>query len=108
MTGFAVVSTTVASESEAQALARMLVEARLAACVQTMAIDSAYRWNGAVGDGRERLLLCKIRAADFAAVEAAIRAAHSYDVPEIVMMPITAGSASYLAWISESTTRPAR
>ena len=103
MTGFGMVSTTVGSEAEAHAMARALVEARLAACVQITPLSSVYRWDGRVEEAAEHLLLCKIVAADFAAVEAAIRARHGYDVPEIVMTAIAAGSAAYLAWLGEAT-----
>ena len=72
-------------------LARALVEARLAACVQIVPIESVYRWDGVVECACEWLLLCKIVAADFPLVTAAISARHSYDVPEIVMMPIDEG-----------------
>ena len=97
------VSTTVGSEAEARATARALVEARLAACVQITPVASVYRWDGLVEEAAEHLLLCKIAAADFSAVEAAIRARHGYDVPEIVMVEIAAGSAAYLAWLAEAT-----
>lgn len=103
--GAAVVSTTVATASEAQALARMLVEARLAACVQVLPVASTYRWNDAVEQADEHLLLCKIMAADYPAVEAAIRESHGYDVPEIVAVPITAGSPDYLAWLQTCVKR---
>ena len=100
MTGFAIVSTTTSSLEEARDLARALVEARLAACVQTLPIESVYRWKEAVETASEHLLLCKIAATDFPVAEAAIRARHSYDVPEIVMAPITAGHQPYLDWLA--------
>lgn len=107
MTGFAVVSTTVASEADARAIARTLVEARLAACVQILPATSVYRWEGAVEEAAEHLLLCKIAAASFTTVEAAIRARHGYEVPEIVMTEITEGSEPYLAWLKEATAQRA-
>jgi periplasmic divalent cation tolerance protein len=103
MTGFVVLTTTVASQDEARAMARMLVERRLAACVQIMPIESIYRWAGAVETAREHLLSCNIREHDIIAVQAAIGALHRYDVPEIVVVPIVAGSAVYLGWLGEST-----
>ncbi len=105
MTGFAVVSTTVADASEARDLAKALVEARLAACVQIMPVTSAYRWEGAVAESAEQLLACKIAVADFDAVVSAIRAKHTYDVPEIVMTPIIAGARSYLDWLAAAVAR---
>ena len=99
------VTTTVAGPDAATALARALVEARLAACVQVLPIASTYRWEGAVETAAEQLLLCKIRAADYVEVEAEIRAQHTYNVPEIIALPITAGSPDYLGWLAESTAR---
>lgn len=99
------VSTTVGSEADAKAMARALVEARLAACVQIMPVTSVYRWEGSLEETAEHLLLCKIAAADFAAVEAAIRTRHGYDVPEIVLTEIAAGSAPYLDWLREGVKR---
>ena len=102
---FAVVTTTAPSAEEAKALARTLVEARLAACVQILPMESVYRWDGAIEEAREWLLVCKIKADDFATVEAAILERHSYGTPELVMTPITRGSEAYLSWIAVSTTR---
>jgi periplasmic divalent cation tolerance protein len=97
------VVTTVGSEQEAAAIADDLVARRLAACVQVLGpIASTYRWQGAVERAREWQCLAKTEAARYAEVEAAIRALHSYDEPEILATPIVAGSAGYLAWIGES------
>ncbi len=101
---FAVVSTTAGSEAEARTMARALVEARLAACVQIMLVASVHRREGRVEEAAEHLLLCKIAAADFSAIEAAIEARNGYDVPEIVMTEIAAGSAAYLAWLKLATS----
>ena len=62
---------------------------------------SVSRWEGKIEEAAEHLLLCKIATADFAAVEAAIRVRHGYDVPEIVITGIAEGSAAYLAWLGE-------
>lgn len=102
---FWLVTTTVVDADAAKALAHALVEARLASCVQALPIVSTYRWEGAIETACEHLLICKIRAADYAAVEAAIRVKHAYDVPEIVAVPIVAGSAGYLGWLADSTAR---
>lgn len=101
--GYAIVSTTVDTEDAAKTLARKLVAARLAACVQILPIHSVYRWRGEVEEAAERLLLIKTRAAMFEQIAEAIRAAHPYDVPEIVMTGIAAGADSYLAWLAEAT-----
>jgi periplasmic divalent cation tolerance protein len=100
---FSVILTTAGSREEAGRLADLLVSQRLAACVQIMGIDSTYRWQGQVVKEPEFLLLVKTRAALYPQVEAAIRAGHSYDVPEIMQLPITQGLESYLGWIGENT-----
>jgi periplasmic divalent cation tolerance protein len=94
------VLTTTGSEEEAGAIASLLLDRRLAACVQVVGpIVSRYRWQGAVEEDREWQCLAKTTRAAYEAVEAAIRDAHSYDEPEIVATPIVAGSAGYLAWV---------
>jgi len=86
-------------------IAAALVAEKLAACVQRLPIDSTYRWKGEVETAREALLLIKIRAADYAAVEQAIRALHDYEVPEIIALPVMQGFAGYLSWLDEVTQR---
>ena len=103
---FVVVLVTAGSVDEAAAIGRALVESRLAACANVVGpIRSIYRWQDAVEDAAEHLLLLKARAADLAALEAAVRARHSYDVPEVLALPVRGGSAAYLAWLAESTDR---
>jgi periplasmic divalent cation tolerance protein len=100
MTDCVQVLTTAGSEEEAGRIASLLVERRLAACVQVVGpIVSRYRWQGAVEEEREWQCLAKTTGAAYEAVEAAIREAHSYDEPEIIATAIVAGSAGYLAWI---------
>ncbi|MEM8642940.1 MAG: divalent-cation tolerance protein CutA [Cyanobacteria bacterium P01_G01_bin.54] len=98
-----VVITTCASETEASAIARHLVEQHLAACVQFVPIQSIYRWQGDVYQEPEVQLMIKTRAALFGAIEREIRTLHSYEEPEIIVLPIQQGSASYLAWIGAQT-----
>ena len=86
-------------------LADGLLENRLAACVQALPIHSAYRWKGAIQREPEILMLIKTTAALYPEVEAFIRAGHSYEVPEIVWLPIAAGFEKYLRWIGEETKR---
>jgi periplasmic divalent cation tolerance protein len=102
-TPFAVVITTCGDEASAGLIATRLVEEHLAACVQMLQIASVYRWEGAVQRANEWLLLCKIRASDYAAVEAAIRAAHTYSNPEIIEIGIEKGAQAYLDWIASVT-----
>src|SRR4051812_7689820 len=97
------VLTTAASEEEAGEIAALLVERRLAACVQVVGpITSRYRWQGKFEEEREWKCLAKTTRGAYEAVEAAIRDVHSYDEPEIIATPIVAGSAGYLAWIMEN------
>ncbi|HET7510872.1 MAG TPA: divalent-cation tolerance protein CutA [Solirubrobacterales bacterium] len=103
MSDYVQVLTTVASEEEAGRIASLLVERKLAACVQVVGpIVSRYRWEGEIEEGREWQCLAKTTRGAYEAVEAAIREIHSYDEPEIVATPIVAGSAGYLAWIDEN------
>ena len=91
----------------AQALARVLVEARLAACVSIgTTVESLYHWRGKIEMAEEVPVVIKTCAEAYAAVEAAIRARHPYELPEIVAVPIVHGLSSYLAWIDDET-RPA-
>ncbi len=97
------VLTTAASAEEAGRIAELLVERRLAACVQVVGpITSRYRWQGAVEEEREWQCLAKTTRGAYEAVEAAIREVHSYDEPEIIATQIVAGSPGYLAWIEEN------
>ena len=96
-----VVFITTPNREEASELAQMLVEARLAACVQILPrIDSIYRWQGRVERQEEVLLLAKTLRSKFADLEREVRARHSYETPEIVAVPVVDGSAQYLAWLT--------
>ena len=97
------VLTTVASEAEADRIGSALVEQRLAACVQTIGpITSRYRWRGKIEQAEEWQCLAKTEASRYQEVEDAIRGLHSYDEPEILAIPVLAGSKGYLGWISEN------
>ena len=99
-----VVLATCGSRAEARKIARMVVEERLAACanVAEAPVESVYRWNGKVESAKEFLVMIKTTRPRFAKLRAAIQGAHSYDVPEIIALPIAMGSAPYLEWIAES------
>jgi periplasmic divalent cation tolerance protein len=101
--GHSVIMATAGDRAEAEKLARLLIERKLAACVQLLPIDSVYRWNGRIEQGSEQLMLIKTRSALVERVVAALKAAHSYEVPEIVALPIAAGLPAYLKWIDEVT-----
>jgi periplasmic divalent cation tolerance protein len=92
------------SRKEARKIARALVGQRLAACVSEIAVPvaSTYRWKRKVESAKEFLLLIKTSKRRFAAVRDAVRRLHSYEVPEIIALPIAAGSRAYLDWIAES------
>jgi periplasmic divalent cation tolerance protein len=92
------VQITCGSVEEAAAIARALVEARLAACVSAVSIASVYEWDGALTEGDEVLLLAKTRVELFDAVAEFVREVHSYELPAITMVPLS-GTPEYLAWI---------
>lgn len=102
MHDFIVVYVTVGSAEEGEKLARALVEERLAACVNRVkSMESVYRWQGKVETASEELLIMKSRKDLFPAVEKRVRELHSYSVPEIIALPLVAGSAAYLGWLGE-------
>jgi periplasmic divalent cation tolerance protein len=104
MTDARVVLTTAGSHEEAQKIARELVDRRLAACVNVIPqIESTYRWQGKVESATEWLLLIKTQARSFETLRDAIKALHSYDVPECIMLEIADGGAEYLKWILENS-----
>ncbi|HET6725118.1 MAG TPA: divalent-cation tolerance protein CutA [Gammaproteobacteria bacterium] len=81
-------------------IAKALIDERLAACANLLpGVRSFYRWDGAVQDDSETLLVIKTTAARFNAVEALVRKNHPYDLPELVALPIVAGSTAYLDWV---------
>jgi periplasmic divalent cation tolerance protein len=99
------VLTTVADRAAGTALARVLLERRLAACVTVGApVDSLYHWRGRIETATELPLTIKTRAALYQQVEAAIRELHDYEVPEIVAVPVIHGSDSYIGWLVDETT----
>ncbi|EXI81789.1 MAG: Divalent-cation tolerance protein CutA [Candidatus Accumulibacter appositus] len=101
------VLTNLPDRPSAEALASELVEARLAACINVLApCHSIYRWQGALETASEVPLLIKTRSECYAALEAAIRARHPYELPEIIALPVTAGLPGYLAWVAAETRHP--
>ncbi len=93
-----------ANRTQADAITRELVRRRLAACGSIGApVRSLYRWKGGLEEADEVPLTLKTVAARFAELEAAVRELHSYEVPEIIALPIAAASAPYLAWLQENT-----
>lgn len=108
MTDKLVVLVTCSSPAEARRIARAVVDARLAACVNIIpgAVQSIYRWKGKVESARERLLLIKTSRRQLPKLRTAVEQLHSYDVPEVVALPIAGGSPAYLAWVEECLRLP--
>lgn len=99
------VVTTTDSRAAADTLASSAVEARAAACAQLEGpINSVYRWQGAVESAEEWRITFKTTASAYGRLEAFIREHHSYDVPEILCTPVTAGNPAYLAWVEQEVT----
>ena len=89
--------------TSAQAIAEALVGERLAACVNVLgSMRSTYRWQGAVEQADERQLVIKTTTSRVAALEARLREMHPYEVPELLVLPVTGGSEDYLRWVRES------
>ena len=100
---YCIALTTAGSEEQAMQIARGLVERRVAACVNVVrSICSVYRWKGEITEEGESLLVIKTEASRIEEVRAAVRELHSYEVPELVVLPIVDGDPDYLAWLSES------
>lgn len=95
--------TTAPSRDEAAKIAGLLIDEKLAACVQLLPIESFYVWDGKKQNEAEVLLLVKTHSALFDAAIARIKTVHSYSVPEIVAMPFTAGFTGYFRWIDAVT-----
>lgn len=102
-TNYAVVLVTASSRLEAEKIAQVLVEKKLAACVSLMPIHSIYTWKSEVCQEDEWQLMIKTDLRHFEQLETQIKQLHSYEVPEIIALPIIKGSADYLNWISEQT-----
>jgi periplasmic divalent cation tolerance protein len=99
-----VVLTTTDSAEEAERLARAAVDAHLAACVQIVGpVRSAFRWEGAVSVETEWQLLAKTAAARVDDLTALLVGTHSYDVPEVIVLPVVGGHGAYLAWVTQET-----
>ena len=104
MTGNIVVFVTAGDMDTAERIGKTLVEEHLAACVNVVpGIRSFYRWEGAVADDSEFLLIIKTQSSRFEALKARVLDLHAYDLPEIVGLPIEMGHEAYLDWIRKET-----
>ncbi len=102
-----VVFVTTGSRDEGERIANALVTEQCAACVNVVGpVRSIYRWEGKVQHDDEWLLIIKTRAALFGALAARVLALHSYETPEVIAVPITAGSEAYLDWLRDATRPP--
>ena len=90
------------SLEESEKIARILVEERLAACVNVADVNSYFRWRDEFCNDREALLIIKTEKSKINGIIERIREVHSYEVPEIVALPIVAGYDKYLAWLEAS------
>src|SRR3990170_7145636 len=101
------VITNLPDETSAARLARHLIDERAAACVNKLApCTSTYRWQGNIETATEVPLLIKTTRAAYPRLEQLIRAAHPYELPEIIAVPVTAGLPAYLDWVSRETNAP--
>lgn len=98
-----IVLTTLGADADAGALARTLVEERLAACVNVLpTMSSIYRWQGRVEQARERQLVIKTTAGQLPLLKARLGALHPYEVPELLVLTVSGGSEAYLAWLRDA------
>ncbi|NCJ05115.1 divalent cation tolerance protein CutA [Synechococcales cyanobacterium C] len=96
---YIVVLVTAANQSEATQIATALLEAKLAACISIFPVTSHYTWQGQLHCESEYQLVIKTQVHCFGALEAKVRSQHSYEVPEIIGLPLVTGSTPYLDWI---------
>lgn len=101
------IMTTVKDKDDAKAMASHLIQGRFAACVQEVAINSHFNWEGKTNNEPEVLLLIKTATDRIDATIEAIKARHSYDIPEILVSPIIGGLGTYLQWVKDETREEA-
>lgn len=102
---FLLVFNTCPSKAVAQKIAKSLVKEKLAACVNiSTSLESIYSWKGKICQEKEYLLFIKTKASLYKKLEKRLLELHPYEVPEIIALPIQAGSSQYLEWISKETT----
>ena len=99
---YSMIISTCPNKDSAKKIAKLLVEERLAACVQMFPIESIYLWNEKINDENEIVLFIKSKSNLYDEISTAIKKNHSYEVPEIIQIPITNGLPEYLKWIDDS------
>ena len=102
---YCMIMLTTSSKEEAEKITALLLENRAVSCMQMMPINSHYHWKGKIEHSNEILLLCKTTDALYTFAESLIRKNHSYEVPQIIKIPITGGLPEYLNWISQETNK---
>ncbi len=100
-----VILSTCGTRSEAEKIARDLVNRRLAACVNVMPVSSYYRWKGRINAGREYLIIAKSRSENFARLKSRVLALHTYELPELLSLKVDNGYGKYLNWIDNETRK---
>ena len=100
---YCIITTTTDSKENADAITQRLLEKKLVACVQSTTIHSAYHWEGKIMHSEEILLQMKSRRSLFEKIQSEIKHLHAYDLPEIIMVPMTGANPLYLQWIEEET-----
>jgi len=100
---YSIIITTAGSKDAAKKIANLLIEKKLAACIQMFPIESVYFWQGKICEDDEVTLFIKSKTELFEEIKAAIKTAHEYEVPEIIQIPVTNGLPEYLKWIDENT-----
>jgi len=94
-----------APENEAESIAKKLLEEKRVACVNMFPVRSIYKWEGAVCDEPEQLMIMKTQANVVGNLVSLIQKIHPYDLPEIIVLPVTGGSVEYISWVLEETKK---
>ncbi len=106
MTEYIIVYITASNEEEAEKIAKVILDAKLAACVNIVRnVRSIYRWQGKIEDEGEVLMIAKSRRGLFGRLCDAVKKLHSYSVPEVIAMPVIEGSEDYLTWLERETSQ---
>ena len=100
---YCIVSTTTDSKENAEAITQSLLQKKLIACVQSSTIDSSYKWQGKIIHAKEIRLQMKTKKSLFEQIKEEIEVLHTYDVPEIIMVPLVNANEFYLKWIDSET-----
>lgn len=100
---YCIITTTTGTQENADSITRSLLQKHLAACIQASTIQSTFRWQGEITVSQEILLQMKTKRSLFARIKQEIEALHTYEVPEIIMVPLQGGNTSYFEWIENET-----